>query len=379
MSFKSFLARLLSGREGDTIEVSSYKAAEQEFLVNAYALVTVVDFISSLMSRVEYQTFYRGQFIQGGEWYRLNVRPNLNQNAAQFWKEFWSKLLYYQEVLVVEVGDQLILADDFVHHPEYALREDRFEQVSRGDMTFRGSFAASEVLYLQYSSQDVTAVIQSVLGLYSNLISQAAQAHAQNGGERGILNISSAAAGPEDFEKKYGEWIFKRFKSYFSSKNAVMPLFKGMTYTGRTMEIQGAGEDVERLFKGALSRSAQAYKLPPAIFLGEVAGMGDVIDLMLTACIDPLAGMAEAELTGKQFDRAEFAAGSRIAAFTNNIKHTDLFDVAASFDKLFADGFSYNDLMRLLHMPQVDEPWANAHHVTKNYDTMQMLEGGETK
>lgn len=379
MSLKSFLARLLVGQEGDTINVTSYKATEREFLVNAYAIVTVVDFVSTLMSQIEYQTFYDGEPRQGAEWHRLNVKPNVNQNAVEFWKEFWGKLLFYQEVLVVEIGEQLIIADDFVHHPEYAVREDQFEQVSRGDMTFRGSFPASKVLYLKYSNNDVTAVIQSVLGLYSQLISEAAENHAKSGGERGILNISGAAAGPEQFEKQYGDWINKRFKSYFSAKNAVMPLFKGMTYTGKTVEADGSGEDVDKLIDGAVSRCAQAYKVPPAVFRGEVAGMSDAFDVMLTTCIDPLAALAQTGLTCRQFTREQCMAGSRIVAFTNNIKHTDIFDVAASFDKLFADGFSYNDLMRLLDMPTVNEPWANEHHITKNYENILTLKEGESK
>lgn len=380
MSFKSWLSRIFRGQEDSTIDVSTYQATEQEFFINAYAIFTVVDFISSLMSKIEFQTFYNGQLTRGLEWHRLNVRPNVNQSGPLFWREFWNKLLYYQEVLVVEVGDQLIIADEFTHHPEYALQEDYFEQVSRGSLTFSRTFRASEVLYLTYSNEDVVALIHSVLTIYSRLIGQAEEQHRKSGGERGVLNVSSAANGPEDFETKYGTWINNRFKSYFSSRNAVMPLFRGMTYTKTSSSQTSASNDVSditSLVDGAVARAANSYKVPPAVLRGEVAGMSDAFDVLLTTCMDPLANLASKELTAKQFTREQSLDGCRVVAFTNNVKHTDIFDVASSFDKLFADGFSYDDLMELLELPPVNEKWAKAHHITKNYADVSTLEGGE--
>lgn len=380
MSFKSWLARIFYGQEDNTINVSTYEAAEQEFFVNAYAIFTVVDFVSSLMSKIEFQTFYNGEMVRGLEWHRLNVRPNVNQSGPMFWREFWHKLLYYQEVLVVEVGDQLLIADEFTHHPEYALREDYFEQVSRGSLTFYQTFPASEVFYLSYSNADVVALIHSVLALYSRLIGQAEKQHREKSGEKGILSISTAANGPEDFEKRYGKWINDHFKSYFNGRNTVLPLYRGMAYTKTSSNQNSTSNDVSditSLVDGALARASNAYKVPPAVLRGEVAGMSDAFDVLLTTCVDPLANLAAKEFTAKEFTREAAIKGCRVAAFTNNIKHTDVFDVATNFDKLFADGFSFNDLMRLLEMPIINEPWANAHHITKNYADVSSLEGGE--
>lgn len=376
MSFKSWLAALF--RDKTEINVSDFKSTETEFLVDAYAIFTVVDFVAALMSKVEFQTFYNGEQLEGLEWYSLNVRPNRNQNAIQFWREFWGKLLYEQEVLVVPVGEQKIIADSFNHHPEFGLLPDRFEQVNRGDLTFQRSFSVDEVFYLKYSNVDVTAIIGNMMGLYSKLISQSEEIHQRAGGERGILSVNAAATGPEDFEKKYGNWINNRFKSYFQSKNAVMPLFRGMTYTGKTADAGSSSvSDIDSLVNGAVGRAANAYKVPPAVLRGEVAGMSDAFDVLLTTCIDPLAELISTEITAKEFTAEQAMAGCRVTAFTNNIKHTDIFDVATNFDKLFADGFSFNDLMGLLNMPKKQEPWADEHHITKNYANTLLPKGDE--
>ncbi len=386
MSFRSFLASIFSNVDPDDdgvkrITVNEFKKKETEFCVDAYAIFTVIDFVASLMSNIELQTYYDNAQRYEREWHRLNVQPNHNQNAKDFWKEFWCKLLYYQEALIVPAGDQLILADEFTHHPEYAVREDVFESVSRGDFTFNRTFRSSEVFYLRYSTVDISNVLASVMSLYGSLVSHARDVYSSSGGERGILNVNSAAAGPKEFEEKYGEWINGRFKSYFSSNNAVMPLFKGMTYSGRheSIDTESSG-NINTMLEAAISRVANAYKVPPAVLKGEVAGMSDAFNVFLTSCVDPLASMLACELTGKEFSQKEASSGCRIKAFTNNIKHTDIFDVATNFDKLFADGFSHNELCRLLDMPEVNEPWADRHYVTKNYaDAENIEEGGENK
>ena len=383
MSFRSWLASVFANVDPDEdgvrhISVRDFKKKETEFCVDAYAIFTVIDFVATLMSNVELQTYYSGRLTEEKEWYRLNIKPNINQNAKDFWKEFWCKLLYYEEVLVVPVGDQLIIADAFTHHPEFAVKEDFFEGVSRGDFSFNRTFRASEVFYLRYSTIEISRTLKSMMNLYGDLIEHAADVYSGSGGEKGILNVNSAATGPEDFEKKYGDWINNRFKSYFSANNAVMPLFRGMTYQGKheTVDTESS-QNINSMLDAAIARVANAYKVPPAVLRGEVAGMSDAFNVLLTSWVDPLASMLACELTAKEFDQKAASAGCSIKAFTNNIKHTDIFDVAVNFDKLFADGFSHNELCRLLGMPEIDEPWANRHYITKNYADAADPEGKE--
>ena len=352
------------------------KETEDKLYINAYALFTVIDFVATMMSRVEWQTIIRGKQIRELEWHRLNIRPNRNQNAVQFWKEFWSKLLYCQEALIVEAGDQLIVADSFNHHPEYAIAEDYFEQVSKGNMTFDRTWKRSEVLYLEYANMNAAQLVDQMLDMYSDMISATVEVHKKAGGEKGILEVGMAASGPDSFEEKYGSYVNSRFKKYFQARNAVMPIFKNMKYSGKESGyVTNTAKDVNDLIASAISAACTAYKVPAVLLKGQVQGMDSAFDILLTACVDPLAEMMATEMSGGYFTREESAKGSRIHAWTNNIKHTEIFDNATQFDKLFACGFSYNDLNGLLGLPQIDEEWANAHHITKNYSDTE--EGGE--
>lgn len=357
------------------IDPKYYHQEEKRFSVKTYALFTVIDFIATLMSQVEFYTYLNGDRIKGLEYYRLNVKPNVNQNAAEFWHEFWTKLLFDQEVLVLEINDQLILADAFYHHPEYAIREDVFENVSRGDFVFNKKFRSNEVFYIRYSSNDINNAVTDVMNLYSGLISHANKIYQLSGGEKGILSINSAATGPEDFEKKYGSWINRRFREYYKSDNAVMPLFRGMTYTSRY--VDGSSDsvaDVRTLLNEALNDYCNAYKLPYVLLRGEVAGIDEAMKLLMTACIDPLARKLEKEINAKEFSPEEFVRENYVKIHTGRVKHIDVLESATNFDKLFADGWSHNDLLDLVDRARIQEEWADRHYVTKNYANVETME-----
>lgn len=363
------------------MQITSFKDIETNFAIDSFAVFTTVEMIASLLSKCEFKTYQKGKEFKGYEWYSLNVKPNKNQNATQFWQEVFCKLLYYQEVLIVNIQGQKIIADNF-SKKENAIAESIFTGVSRGDITFNREFSSSEVLYLKYSNSNVKSLLQNVYGLYGKLISEASDKYLKAGGQKGILTVDPIARGEPDFEKKYATLMQDYFKSYFNSKNAVLPLWKGLSYEPQTTDNvkKSTSEitDIKSLVDDAISRAAQAYKIPPALIRGEVAGLKDAFDMMLTVCIDPLANMASEELTGKQFTADEIIKGNHIDADTTCIKHIDIFDIATSVDKLISCGFaSIDETREKAGMAAKNEDWSKKHWITKNYQDVEDLKGGE--
>lgn len=381
MSFADFLRDLdwnQNPNKPNSINLSSYRAPPddgQKYNIQAYALLTVADYIATLMTKVQWRTIINGSVTTGENWYKLNVKPNINQSAPEFWKAFFLRLLLQQEVLAVEQNDQWFVAEDF-DRTEFALYPDVFKDVTLGQenpIQLQMPFYGNDVLYLRYANSDVNAAIRRVLALYNDIVNQSAEAHRLEGGEHGILNVGRAAQGPKEYESRYGKWVNSQFKRFFTSRNAVIPLFGGMTYTATTSKA-ASGEaskvnEIKAMTKEALTATANAYKVVPALILGEAAGVKEALQGTLTACIDPLAQMVAAELTGKLFSKSEIISGSRVEAVTNCIKHVELFDVANEMDKLYAIGFSHAELRPKLGEPVPDEPWAYEHNKTKNYET----------
>ena len=363
------------------IEISNYSQAETNFAIESFAVFTTIEMIASLLSKCEFKTYDKFKELRGYEWYSLNIKPNKNQNATQFWHEVYCKLLYYQEVLIVDIGGQKIIADDF-NMKENAIIDSVFSQVSRGDITFNRSFKSSEVLYMKYANSNVKSLISNVFGLYNKLISEASDKYIKAGGQKGVLNVDAIARGEPDFEDKFTDLMKNKFKSYFTEKNAVLPLWKGISYDPQTTDNvkKSTSEitDIKSLVDDAMSRVAQAYKVPPALVKGEVAGLKDAFDIMLTICIDPLANMASEEMTSKLFKVKDVIDGSSIGADTTCIKHVDIFDIANNIDKLISCGFaSIDEAREKAGMTAIKEDWGEKHWITKNYQDVEDLKGGE--
>lgn len=362
-----------------TIDIGEYRSELQNNIaLEAFALFTTIDMIASLVAKCEFKTYRNGKEYKGYEWYSLNVKPNKNQNSTEFWQEFVSKLLFYREVLVISVNNQLIIADDF-NKEEFAVKETEFTQVYRGDMTFNRKYKMSDVLYVKYSNSNAMQIFNSIFGMYEKLIDSASDKYIRAGGQKGTLDIPAMAQNEKDFEKKYQKLMNEYFNSYFKSKNAVLPLWGGMKYTPTTSDsvkkTTSEIADISRLVDDALSRAAQAYKVQPALVRGDVAGIKDAVDMTLTTCIDPLVDMISEELTGKKYMPEEVIKGNYIAGDTTCIKHIDIFDIAPNADKLISSGMlNIDETREKAGLVPTGEKWAQQHYITKNYTTTQ---GGE--
>jgi HK97 family phage portal protein len=323
----------------------------------------------------------KGKENKGDEYYLWNVEPNINQNSSQFIQEFISKLLYYNECLIVDVNGQLIIADDFIQN-EYALYENTFTQVTRGSLTFDRPFKMSEVLYFKYSNDDVKALLSNLLKGYINLLNMATGKYKRSGGRKGIAKVDKAPSGDSEFQKKVDDLFNNRFKSYFEAENAVIHVPKGVEYT----EQNGEGNkkstseivDIASITREAFERVAQAFKIPPALLRGDVADVEKVTDNLLTFCVDPLCIMVDEEATRKRYGKSAFLSGSYMKIDTTCIRHIDIFSIAEKFDKLIASGgYSVDELRIKAGDLPLNTWWSKKHWLTKNYSDIENLEGGE--
>lgn len=383
-SFKDFLGNIFKSRfkrigaaevaGGDDAEI--FTAA-----VSAAAVISVIEMISSLCAVAELKTYRSGKEFKGFEWHNLNIRPNVNQSATEFWKEFYSNLLWRGEALIIPVNGQKIVAENFCVD-KYALRDNIFSGVSRGTFVFNREFKSSEVFYIKYSGRPVRYVLEDILSVYSKLFGEASSKYVRSSGNKGVMEIDAAPSGDVDFEEKYSESVNKRMKAYNQAKDATLTLFQGMRYTpNSTTKSTASNEitDMKNLFDDALTRAAQMYKFPPQLILGQVSGIDDALNLALTACIDPLLDAVSEELSGKEFTAREYLDGNCIKADTTNIKHIDIFTMAANVEKLISSAFMNVDEVReKAGIEATGEDWAKIHFSTKNQEPItNMVAAGE--
>ena len=351
-----------------------------EFYIRELAFWTCVNKIANALTKCEFKTYIGNKEVKGKEYYIWNVAPNKNQNAAAFLTKLIGNLYSRNEALVIEQNGELYVADSFSKE-EKALLEYEFSNVTVDNFTFQKKFYQSQVLYFRLNSKDVKSLVNGMYESYQALLTYTMQSYQKSRGSRGILNIDAMAEAKENFSETFTDLMSKHFKKFFSSENAVLPLFDGYSYTdlsqsSKTYSAEST-RDIKALADDIFDFTARAFSFPPSLAKGDVQDTSKATEELLTFCLDPLAQILEKEINRKRNGYEGFKNGNRLRIDTRAVKHYDLFDIATPVDKLISSGvFTINDILRVMGEPEIKEEWADQHFITKNYAAIQdVLQG----
>lgn len=385
-NLKNWLVQKLGGYKTVTVEEilgdENVQSALNELYLRELAFLTCVNKIANALSKCEFKTYVKGVEKKEAEYYRWNVSPNRNQNATAFMNKLISELYKNNEALVVEVNNQIFVADSFQKEIR-ALTDYRFTGVTVDNYTFSDTFYQSQVLYFQLNHNNIRKILNGMYESYSKLIAYASKAYQKSRGSRGILKIGAIAQADKNFSERFQKLMSEHFKNFFQSENAVLPLFDGYDYSDLTNSKTYSSEstrDIKALADDIFEFTARAFSFPPSLSKGDVQDTEKAIDELLTFVIDPLAKMLEQEINRKTCGEYQYRDGTYIKINTVAVKHIDLFDIATPIDKLISSGaFTINDILEVIGKQPINEKWANTHFMTKNYSTINDLLTGIKK
>lgn len=358
-------------------------STEQSFHLTELALFTAVDFIARSLAKCEFVTVNNNRESRKAEYYLWNYAPNKHQTKIEFFTQAVAKLIFDNELLIVETADnQLMIADSF-SKTEHALIDDTFCGVTCRNFTYQRTFLESEVIYLRYNNFALNGLLSDMCNTYEQLMLSAQERYNKAVGHKGILELENYSFGDENFAETYNKVLAKQFKAFYSNKNAVMPIFKGMKYSepstdaGKTTNSEI--NDIQKLRTEAYTVVGNALHIPPAILSGEASQLSDAMDCAIGNAIDPIANMFEQEITKKRFGGAEFNKGNYLLIDTTAVRHIDAVSQANNLDKSIASGvLTPAKAQKYCNMLPCPEKWANEYYITKNYQTAKnALKGGE--
>lgn len=358
----------LSEKSGVTI------ATPNTLDVEELAIFSVIDLIASAASLCEFRTYQNDTRTRAKDWYAWNVEPNQNQNGTEFKRLLFARLLRYNEALVFQRRDgSLYLADTFARNA-YAFRPCTYTGVSTNGLTLSYTLLEDQVYYFRLANQDAAALLGRLRGLYSKAMAEAFGKYQKSGGRSGILHINGTARGTKTFETDIDTLMNDRFKKFFESKNAVLPLFDGYTYTpqdGPAVQ-KGASEvqDLDSLMKQAQDRACNAYHVPPSLLRGDVTNMDEAVKSLLTFGLKPPVEVVQTEINRKAYGAA-MLQGWRLNIDTTHVRAVDVFDIAEKADKLRQDGiYNVNELREKVGDDRIPQPWADEYSITKNMESV---------
>ena len=380
---EKFFSGSTSLATGD-IDMTEYWNLASSLYVRELAFRSTVSLIAKALAKCEFKTYQRGKEVRGENWYLWNVEPNRNQNSSVFINKLVDKLFEKNEALVIQLDNgEMLVADDYAKD-EKAVYDYKFTQVKVNDWTFPRPYYMSEVLFFQLNNRNVKDFIDGLHSTYGQLAEYSQKAFKKSRGQKGVLSISSQAAGQPDFEEKLRKMMNDRFKPYFDADSAVLPLTNGYTYTegDRKTYSSESTRDIRAQIDDVFVFTGRAFGVPPALLLGDVADTSKATDSLLTFCLDPLADMINEEYNRKVYKKAGVLRGDKLVIDTKAVKHIDLMSVATAIDKLISSGaYCVNDIRSLTCDEPINEPWAYKHWMTRNYlpveQALQGIDGGE--
>lgn len=349
-----------------------------QIAIEEFAINIAINLIAGSISKCEFQTYLGGKKTKGDEYYLWNIEPNKNQNSTEFIQEIISKLLYENECLVIEHNGNLIIADTF-NQKEYAVVENIFENITRKDFTFPRKYRMSEVLYFKYNNKNIKRLFSNLMSNYNDLLELAIKKYKRSGGRKGTVELETIMQGDETKKKQIEDMFLYKFKNYFEAENAVINIPKGVKYEEKNGEGSRKSTsdmvDIQNLIKEAFQRAAQAFKIPPALLMGDVAGIEDVTSNYLTFSIDPIVDLLSEEVNRKRYGKINYLKDSFLKIDTTCIKHIDIFSIAEKIDKLISSGmYSIDGLLEKVGDTPLDTEWSVKHWITKNYSEITKLD-----
>lgn len=352
-----------------------------EVFFKELATACAINMIANTIGKCEIRTFVKGIPEKKAEYYLWNYEPNQNENSSDFMQHFITNLCYDNEALIVEVNGHLYVADAFSRR-KYAFNEDVFSNITVCDTTLQRSYTSSEVIYMQLNNLDARQRLEGSYTSYGKTIAKAVRNLLRANGQKGILNIDATISQQQDFTAKLQELIDNRFKPFFESEKAVLPLTTGYTYTDVTKQATTpTPADLNERINYEFEMAGRAWRIPKALILGDVSEVEKITKNFLTFAIDPVTEKLGEEITRTRYGVKQFVKGNYIDLNTNCIQHIDIFEQATNSDKLLSSGlYCIDELRNKLGDTAINTDWSKKHYITKNYaEAEKMAHLGDTE
>ncbi|KYK04582.1 portal protein [Lactiplantibacillus plantarum] len=337
------------------------------------AIDTVINYVGRAVSQSEFRVMNKGLPVKDAMYYKLNVRPNTDESASDFWQHLVYQLIYYNEVLVIQDDDgDLLIADDFSRN-EYAVYEDTFSFVRVKNYTFKRTFTMSDVIYLRYSNDQLEHYLTGLWGDYGELFGRMYELELRNNQIRATVKAKMTTGINDEKATKLQGFIDKIFKSFSKNSVAVIPLTNDFEYN----EVSnGVGknqtfDESNGVLLAFIDHVARLVGVPPALIHGETAESGENQKLFNKQCLSSLLNKIQSELNAKSFSQRDYLQNGKQVEVIG-INRPTLIELAEQIDKLGSSGMvTQNEVRSAVGLPPRED--GDQIVMTKNYTT----KGGE--
>lgn len=357
--------------------------AREKAAFRELAIFIAVSYIANALSKCEFKTYEGGKEVQDETYYKLNIRPNPNENSSQFIHHFIEQYYYNKKgALIVNHNNGMFVADSFDLDESNPLKPYVYKAVTFGSTDVKRPFMRKDVVHLRLDNKNIKSLVEAVDIEYGEVISLAMQSFKRTNGKKYKFLLDQYQAGDPNFKKTYEEVLKVQLKEFIDSDGGIFPKYSGIDLQEFSTANPTSSADILAVRKEIFDVTAQGFHIPLPMMYGNITNMNEIVKVFLGICIDPIAEMISEEFTGQTYGFEGWAKGNYIQVDTSRINHVDIFEVADKVDKLISSGVCCIDEVRPhLNFNTLNTNWSKAHFITKNYDlavdVMAGKRGGE--
>ena len=353
----------------------------ESLYIKEMALYCAISIIANAVSQCEIKVYKNGEYVRDEDWYSLNIKPNKNESASEFWHKVIERMLRAgpkKGALVFEHGGNLYCADDYSIEEERPFLGNIYSGVVVDGFQLDRKFTASQCFIFRLENVQANRMIAGMYEEYGQVISSAMESYKGTNGISYRLNIEGLQAGDPTFKDEWEKILKDQVRKFTDGSSKVW-----INYRGRTLEefekkaAAKNSDDVVKTMEEIFKITGKAYKIPESLMLGNITNMNDVVKSFLTFAVDPITDMVGKVLTGA-YGIEEWMQGNYYKVDTSGVNHIDMFDMANNIDKLISSAFaSVDEVRERAGLDAIKEEWSSKHLLTKNYEfTENVLKGG---
>ncbi|EOT0257079.1 phage portal protein [Staphylococcus aureus] len=356
----------------------SIVSASKKAHIKRLAINSCIELIAKTVSQVEFKIKDNNKYTKDSMYYKLNVKPNINESATQFWQKAIYKLLYDNELLIIQNDSEDLLVADSYQVTEYAHVPNIYSQVRIGDFEYTRTFNSNDVIHIKYNNENSESILNELYGDYGDLFARFIEFQMRKSQVRSIVKIDSKWGNDKERRAKVNKFIQDIYQNFKDKSFAIVPEQEGIQYKEQTLsQAANSVDDVDKVGKQFLNNCAIKFGIPVQLLTGDIAEVDQNMKRFIKMTIKPLLQLIVTELNAKLFDEKQYLNDSKIIANTLPITFDSIFDMANQIDKLVASSvFVGNEIRRELGYEESKDELMNEHLVTKNYQTLKQLREG---
>ncbi|HCZ8627426.1 TPA: phage portal protein [Staphylococcus aureus] len=356
----------------------SIVSASKKTHIKRLAINSCIELIAKTVSQVEFKIKDNNKYTKDSMYYKLNVKPNINESATQFWQKAIYKLLYDNELLIIQNDSEDLLVADSYNVTEYAHVPNIYSQVRIGDFEYTRTFNSNDVIHIKYNNENSESILNELYGDYGDLFARFIEFQMRKSQVRSIVKIDSKWGNDKERRAKVNKFIQDIYQNFKDKSFAIVPEQEGIQYKEQTLsQAANSVDDVDKVGKQFLNNCAIKFGIPVQLLTGDIAEVDQNMKRFIKMTIKPLLQLIVTELNAKLFDEKQYLNDSKIIANTLPITFDSIFDMANQIDKLVASSvFVGNEIRRELGYEESKDELMNEHLVTKNYQTLKQLREG---